>query len=192
AGQAVPVRLLAGAGVPPAQRHPAPGLVRRLRLRDPRVLRLRLDRCGADRGDHPGDLDLCPGRRRMSNNGNAGDTRRSDRNGTRLDELRTPLKRARGLGSGKSGTGHWWWQRVTAVALVLLTAWLVGLLVSLVGADLAQARETIARPWNAVALAALVIAMFWHAKLGIQVVIEDYVHARGLEVALQMLVTIAC
>ena len=128
----------------------------------------------------------------MSNIGTAGDPRRSDRNGTRLDELRTPLKRARGLGSGKSGTGHWWWQRLTAVALVLLTAWLVGLLVSLVGADLATARATIARPWNAIALAALVIAMFWHAKLGIQVVIEDYVHTRWAEVALQLLVTIAC
>jgi len=106
--------------------------------------------------------------------------------------MRTPLKQARGLGSGKTGTGHWWWQRVTAVALVLLTAWLVGLLVSLVGADLASARETIARPWNAIALAALVIAMFWHAKLGIQVVIEDYVHTRWVEVALLVLVTIAC
>src|SRR5690606_40877266 len=105
-------------------------------------------------------------------------------------ELRTPLKRARGLGSGKSGTGHWWWQRVTAVALVLLTAWLVGLLVSLVGADLAQARETIARPWNAVALAALVIAMFWHAKLGIQVLIHGRVPPRGLRVPPQMLVSI--
>ena len=58
----------------------------------------------------------------MSNIGTAGDPRRSDRNGTRLDELRSPLKRARGLGSGKSGTGHWWWQRLTAVALVLLMA----------------------------------------------------------------------
>src|SRR5690606_10891881 len=192
AGQAVPVRLLAGAGVPPAQRHPAPGLGRRLRLRDPGVLRLRLDRRGADRGVHPGDLVLRPGSRRMSNIGTAGDPRRSDRNGTRLDELRTPLKRARGLGSGKSGTGHWWWQRVTAVALVRLAAGLVGRLGSLGGADVAQARETIAGPWNAVAVAALVIAMFWDAKLGIQVVIEDYVHARGLEVALQMLVSIAC
>ena len=114
------------------------------------------------------------------------------RSGTRLDPMRAPLKRARGLGSAKSGTGHWWWQRLTAVALVLLTAWLVGLLVSLVGADLATARATIARPWNAIALAALVIAMFWHAKLGIQVVIEDYVHTRWAEVALQALVTIAC
>ena len=128
----------------------------------------------------------------MSNIGTAGDPHRNNRNGSRQDELRTPLKRARALGSGKSGTGHWWWQRVTAVALVVLMAWLVGLLVSLVGADLLQARATIARPWNAIMLSLLVIVMFWHAKLGIQVVIEDYVHTRWAEVALQVLVTIAC
>jgi len=128
----------------------------------------------------------------MSNIGTAGDPRRSDRNGTRLDQLRTPLKRARGLGSARSGTEHWWVQRLTAAALVLLMAWLVGLLVSMVGADLAQARETVARPWNAILLATLVIAMFWHGKLGIQVIIEDYVHTRWVEVALVGLVSIAC
>ena len=58
----------------------------------------------------------------MSNIGTAGDPHRNNRNGSRQDELRTPLKRARALGSGRSGTGHWWWQRVTAVALVVLTA----------------------------------------------------------------------
>ena len=107
-------------------------------------------------------------------------------------DLRTPLARARGLGSGKSGTGHFWRQRVTAIALALLVPWLVWLLVSMVGADLATVRDTLARPWNAVLLAAVAIACFWHAKLGIQVVIEDYVHTRWAEVALQALVTIAC
>ena len=106
--------------------------------------------------------------------------------------FRTPLKRARHVGSGKTGTGHFWWQRVTAIALALLVAWLIGLLVSLVGADLSTVRATIARPWNAIPMAALVIAMFWHAKLGIQVVIEDYVHERLVEVLLQLLVTFAC
>jgi len=107
-------------------------------------------------------------------------------------DLRTPLARARGLGSGKSGTGHWWWQRLTAIALVLLVPWLIGVLVSLVGADIDSARATIARPWNAIPLAAFVIAAFWHAKLGVQVVIEDYVHTRWVEVTLQVLVTLAC
>jgi succinate dehydrogenase / fumarate reductase membrane anchor subunit len=107
-------------------------------------------------------------------------------------DLRTPLSRARGLGSAKSGTAHWWWQRVTAVLLVVLVAWLIGLLVSMVGADLVSARNVIAKPWNLIALAAFVIAAFWHAKLGMQVVIEDYVHTRWLEVTLQLLVAFAC
>ena len=128
----------------------------------------------------------------MSNIGTAGDPHRNNRNGSNDDEFRTPLKRARGLGSGKSGVGHWWTQRVTAVALVVLMAWLVGLLVSLAGADLMQARATVARPWNAIMLALLVVAMFWHAKLGIQVIIEDYVHTRWAEVALLLINLLAC
>ena len=128
----------------------------------------------------------------MSNIGTTGDPQRKSSRGTRDDEFRTPLKRARALGSGKGGTDHWWWQRVTAVVLAVLVAWLLGLLVSMVGADLAQARATIARPWNAIMLAALAIAMFWHAKLGLQVIIEDYVHERLVEVLLKLLVIFAC
>ena len=123
----------------------------------------------------------------MSNIGTAGAPAREPQ-----QDFRTPLKRARGLGSGKSGVGHWWWQRITAVLLVLLASWLVGLLVSLVGADATAARMAVARPWNAIALAAFVIAAFWHAKLGMQVVIEDYVHTRWVEVTLQVLVTFLC
>jgi len=111
---------------------------------------------------------------------------------SRIRDLRTPLARARGLGSAKSGTEHFWWQRVTAIVLVLLVPWLVWLLVSLAGADLDTARAVIAKPWNAILLAIFAVAMFWHAKLGIQVVIEDYVHTRALEVASQLLVTLAC
>ena len=108
------------------------------------------------------------------------------------NDLRTPLGRARGLGSGKTGTEHFWIQRVTAVALALLVPWLIGVLVSMAGSDADAARETLARPWNAILMAAFSIAMFWHAKLGIQVVIEDYVHARASEVALHLLNTFLC
>lgn len=111
---------------------------------------------------------------------------------SRIPDLRTPLARARGLGSAKSGTEHFWWQRVTAIVLALLTPWLVWLLVSLAGADLDTARAVIAKPWNAILLAIFAVAMFWHTKLGVQVVIEDYVHTRALEVASQLLVTLAC
>ena len=113
----------------------------------------------------------------------------SNGNGARF---RTPLQRARGLGSAKSGTGHFWWQRVTAIALALLVPWLVGMLVSFVGADLGTVQLALSRPWNAILLAICAIALFWHAKLGMQVVIEDYVHTRAVEIALQLLVTLAC
>jgi len=74
------------------------------------------------------------------------------------------------------------------VLLVLLVPWLVGLLVSLVGADVDAARLMVARPWNAIALALLIVAALWHAKLGMQVVIEDYVHHDGVKLALIVLV----
>jgi len=109
-----------------------------------------------------------------------------------MTDLRTPLARARGLGSGKTGTSHFWYQRVTAVALMLLVPWLVWMLAGMAGGDVESVRATLARPWNAILLAAFSVAMFWHAKLGMQVVIEDYVHVRWVEVALQLLVTIAC
>ena len=108
------------------------------------------------------------------------------------ERFRNPMKRARGLGSAKSGTGHFWWQRVTAVFLVPLVAWLLGLMVSFVGADLASVQVAIGRPWNAIALSLFAILLFWHAKLGVQVVIEDYVHNRAAEITLQLLVTLAC
>lgn len=107
-------------------------------------------------------------------------------------DFRTPIGRARGLGSAKSGTAHFWWQRVTAIVLALLVPWLVGTLVSFIGADLASVHATLARPYNAIFFAIFALALFWHAKLGVQVVIEDYVHQRAVEVALQLLVTFLC
>lgn len=123
----------------------------------------------------------------MSNIGTAGAPDRAPQ-----PDYRTPLKRVRGLGSAKSGVAHWWRQRITAVVMLVLIPWLVGLFVSFVGADAESARLAVARPWNTVALMAFVIAGFWHAKLGMQVVIEDYVHARWAEITLQLLVTFLC
>ena len=111
---------------------------------------------------------------------------------SRAPRFRTPLKRALGLGAGHSGTEHFWKQRVTAVILAPLAIWFVVTLVSLVGADLETARAIIARPWNTIIFAVFLVTMFWHAKLGLQVIIEDYIHQRALEVTLQLLVTFAC
>jgi len=103
---------------------------------------------------------------------------------SRAAPLRTPLKRARGLGSAKSGTDHFWKQRVTAIILAPLAIWFVYTLISLVGVDLQTARAIIAKPWNAIIFAVFLVTMFWHARLGVQMVIEDYIHSRKLEIAL--------
>lgn len=107
-------------------------------------------------------------------------------------DLRTPLARVRGLGSAKDGTHHFWVQRLTAVALLLLTPWFLWLLLSLLPADYMTVRLTLAKPLNATLLLAFVLALFWHAKLGLQVVVEDYIHVRWQEITLQVLIIFAC
>lgn len=102
------------------------------------------------------------------------------------NRLRTPLKNARGLGSAKDGTGHFIVQRITAVALVFLSIYVVGLILSLQGGDYASVRAAVAQPWNAVLLIAFLISAFWHSKLGLQVIIEDYVHAPGASTVLHL------
>jgi len=108
------------------------------------------------------------------------------------NDLQTPLKRVRGLGSAKSGTHHFIVQRVTAVALIPLVLWLIWFALKLMHADYAHARALVHEPLNAVLSIAFVIALFWHAQLGVQVVIEDYVHTRWLEVSSQILVKLLC
>lgn len=95
--------------------------------------------------------------------------------------MRSPLGRARGLGSAKEGVAHWWQQRLTAVALVPLLFWFVVSIIANVGADYAAMREWLGAPGNATLLILLIIAAFHHAQLGIQVVIEDYVHCAVLK-----------
>jgi succinate dehydrogenase / fumarate reductase membrane anchor subunit len=92
---------------------------------------------------------------------------------------RTPLKKVRGLGSARSGVGHWWVQRLTALALIPLALWFVWHAVGLLGADLRLARDFVGAPVNAVLLVLSVITLFWHSFLGVQVVIEDYVHGEA-------------
>lgn len=108
------------------------------------------------------------------------------------DKLRTPLKRARGLGSAKYGTHHFIVQRITAIALAFLSIYVIGLVISLVGGDYAAVRAAVASPVNAVLLVAFLVATFWHAQLGMQVVIEDYVHTPWLAVTSQLLVIFVC
>ena len=104
--------------------------------------------------------------------------------------LRDPLAVARGMGSAKGGTGHWWLERLSSVALLLLTPWFIWFLLSVIGMEQANVRARIADPVNATLMLAFVLSMFWHARMGMQVVIEDYVHG-WLEMVLQVLVKFA-
>ena len=97
--------------------------------------------------------------------------------------LRSDLGRVRGLGSAKDGTHHWWGQRVTAIALVPLTVWFVVSVIGLAGAPLPALKAWVASPVVAVLLIALIVATFQHARLGVQVVIEDYVHNEVVKIA---------
>ena len=98
---------------------------------------------------------------------------------------RTPLKNVRGLGAAKTGTEHFVHQRLTATALVGLSIWFVVFVLSLLGSDYNTAVDAVAKPWNAILLVGFLIAMFWHAQLGLQVVLEDYVHTSLPALALQ-------
>jgi succinate dehydrogenase / fumarate reductase membrane anchor subunit len=104
------------------------------------------------------------------------------------DSLRSPLARARGLGSAKEGFHHWWLQRLTALAMIPLTVWFVlQLLTHLAGAERYQVAAWLERPFVALALVALLIATLTHAKLGIQTVLEDYVHSHARKLVLLLL-----
>ena len=104
-------------------------------------------------------------------------------------QIRTPLARVRGLGSAKEGTDHFWRQRVTAVANLFLVIFAVFLVLRLVGASYAHASDMLANPFVTVALGMLVLSGVIHMRLGMQTVIEDYIHSEGLKIALLMLNT---
>ncbi|WP_424811582.1 succinate dehydrogenase, hydrophobic membrane anchor protein [Roseococcus sp. YIM B11640] len=106
--------------------------------------------------------------------------------------LRTPLGRVRGLGSAKSGTHHWWMQRVTSIALLPLTIWFVLSMIGLAGASYLETLIWIATPVNAVLLVALLLLTFHHMANGIQVVVEDYVRNEMQRIIVMLIVKGAC
>lgn len=105
--------------------------------------------------------------------------------------LRSPLSQARGLGSAKDGVGHWWMQRMTAIALIPLSLWFVFSLVRFPLLDHATMVAWIHAPLVAVALVLFFLAMFYHAALGVQVVIEDYVGNEGVKLVSIVLTKLA-
>lgn len=107
-------------------------------------------------------------------------------------QLRTPLKNALGLGSARQGAHHFVVQRLTALALAFLVLWFMWIVLEVLHLDYAGAHALVAQPLNAVLLLAFVVAVFWHAQLGLQVVIEDYVHTHASQLLLQVAVKFLC
>jgi len=103
--------------------------------------------------------------------------------------MRTPLKNVRGLGSAKEGTDHFWKQRLTGAANLFLAIFLLGLLISLAGADHTTVKASLSRPLVALPLLLLVVSAAVHMRIGMAVIIEDYVHGEGTKIALLMLNT---
>ena len=104
-------------------------------------------------------------------------------------DLRTPLARARGLGSARAGLHHWWAQRVTAIAGIPLVIFLIGFIVIHVGASRAEVVASVQNPFVAILLALTMFNLLWHMRLGLQVVIEDYIHSHGTKLAALLLNT---
>ncbi|MFD1333372.1 succinate dehydrogenase, hydrophobic membrane anchor protein [Methylopila musalis] len=103
--------------------------------------------------------------------------------------MRTPLGQVRGLGAARSGTGHFWLQRLTAVANLALSIFFVGLLISLAGESHASVTATLAHPVVTIVMLLFVLAATIHMRLGMQVIIEDYVHHEAFKIAALMLNT---
>lgn len=102
--------------------------------------------------------------------------------------LRTPLARAHGLGSAKEGVGHWWHQRLTAIALVPLTLWLAFSVALMGQADYYTVVYWLEIPLNSALMILVLFVGFWHGALGLQVVIEDYVATEWKKIVLLLLV----
>ena len=106
--------------------------------------------------------------------------------------MRTPLGKVRGLGAAREGTGNFWRMRVTSIALVPLSMFVVGWVLSMRGAGLAEVRASLASPLIALAMALFLIISLDHMRLGMKEIIEDYVHEEGSRLALLILNTFFC
>ena len=112
---------------------------------------------------------------------------------TSQTDLRTRLKRVKGLGSSHHGVSHWWLQRVTAVAMIPLTLWFVWSLITVLSSpNVVRIAEWFASPVHSLLMILLLGSMFAHAKLGIQVVIEDYVKGEGCKFTLLLANAFIC
>ncbi len=109
-----------------------------------------------------------------------------------VDILRSQLGRVRGLGAARAGSGAWWAERLTSIALVPLTLWFIASVISLEGTTRAGMIAWLHAPVPLVLILCLVVATFWHMELGLRVVVEDYVHHEVLRMAMLLLLRGIC
>jgi succinate dehydrogenase / fumarate reductase membrane anchor subunit len=105
-----------------------------------------------------------------------------------MSSLQTPLHKVRGLGASHSGTGHFWRERVTAVALIPLSLWFLYVMLGLAGTSEVTALQFLAHPLNAIMMAAFIVFSLYHAALGLQVVVDDYIHTPGAKIFLLLVI----
>lgn len=108
------------------------------------------------------------------------------------DNLRTPLAKVKGLGASGKGAHHWWLQRVSAIALAPLSVWFVFAILGHIGDSHAAVIAWISQPAMTVLLVLYLAFMFLHAQLGLQVVIEDYVHNEAVKMTMMLLMKALC
>jgi succinate dehydrogenase / fumarate reductase membrane anchor subunit len=109
-----------------------------------------------------------------------------------MADMQTPLRKVRGLGAAREGTGHFWRVRVTSIALIVLSLYFLGFVISLNGTDYATVRAALARPFATLMMGLFVLVGLVHMRLGMQEIIEDYIHAEGQKLVLLILSTFFC
>jgi succinate dehydrogenase / fumarate reductase membrane anchor subunit len=107
-----------------------------------------------------------------------------------MSSLETPLHKVRGLGASHSGTGHFWRERLTSVALIPLSLWFAYAMLGMIGTNEVVIVSFLAHPWNAILMGLFVVISFYHLSLGLQQILDDYVHTPGMKLVLRLVVTV--